>query len=164
MPLASIPTAARSRSATRSAAPAQNLLPPSFANCSAATHATAWSPCALAAAWAPPAFSSASLDRRSDDRPTCKWNLIGGVAPEERIRLPARTRGSVRRLEQQSPRKLLVARGGFKIHGLVHVVARRVVAVGEPVLENFLLRRAKFEADVHFHGGGDPLFVYLLIP
>src|SRR2546430_4417675 len=138
MPLASIPTAARSRSATRSAAPAQNLLPPSFANCSAATRATAWSPCALAAAWAPPAFSSASLDRRSDDGPTCKWNLIGGVAAKERIRLPARTLGSIGRLEQQAPRELLVTCGSLEIDGLVHVVAWRVVPFGDPITKNFL--------------------------
>src|SRR6266478_5990175 len=60
MPRALIPMAAPSPSATPSAAPAQNLQPPSFANCNAATPATAWSPCASAAAWAPPASSSAS--------------------------------------------------------------------------------------------------------
>jgi len=53
-------TAAPSPSATPSAAPAQNLPPPSSVNCSAATPAMAWSPCASAAAWALPASSSAS--------------------------------------------------------------------------------------------------------
>src|SRR5438132_5947753 len=115
--------------------------------------ATAWLPCASAAAWAPPVFSSASLDRRSDDGPTCKWNLVGGVAAKERVSLPARTLRSVRRLEQQAPREFLVTRGSFEIDGLVHVVAWRVVPIGEPILENFLLRRTKLEADVHFHGG-----------
>src|SRR5204863_9199245 len=129
---ASIPTAGPSPSAIRWAALAQNSPPLSFANCSAATHATVWSPCASAAAWAPPAFSSASLDRRSDDGPTCKWNLIGGVAAKERIRLPARTLGSIGRLEQQAPRELLVTCGSLEIDGLVHVVAWRVVPIGEP--------------------------------
>src|SRR5260370_33477119 len=70
---ASTPTAGPSPSATRSAAPAQNSPPPSSANSSARTPATAWSPCASAEAWARPASSSASeifqcsgrsLDRR----------------------------------------------------------------------------------------------------
>src|SRR5216684_4276994 len=56
----SIPTVAPSLSAIPSAAPAQNSPPPSSANCSAAMRVMAWSPCASAAAWAPPASSSAS--------------------------------------------------------------------------------------------------------
>src|SRR6266446_1768404 len=57
---ASIPAAAPSRSAIPSAAPAQNSPLPSSANCSAAMRVMAWSPCASAAAWAPPASSNAS--------------------------------------------------------------------------------------------------------
>src|SRR5229473_1453770 len=64
---ASIPTVAPSLSAIPSAAPEQNSPPPSSANCSAAMRVMAWSPCASAAAWAPPASSSAS------DSWFCRW-------------------------------------------------------------------------------------------
>ena len=56
-------------------------------------------------------------------------------------------------VEQETASELLVARGGLQIDGLVHVVAWSVVAVGEPVFENFLFGRAKFEADVDFDAG-----------
>src|SRR6266404_4146725 len=54
--------AALSPSVIRSAAPAQNLLPVSCANCSAAMPATEWSPCASAEEWAPPESSNACRD------------------------------------------------------------------------------------------------------
>jgi len=46
-----------------------------------------------------------------------------------------------------------LARGGLEIDRLVHVVGWGVISVGEPVLENFLLGRAKFEADVDLTAG-----------
>src|SRR5260370_27072999 len=82
---ASTPTAGPSPSATRSAAPAQNSPPPSSANSSARTPATAWSPCASAEAWARPASSSASeifqCSGRSLDRRGFVFFLGGFVPP-----------------------------------------------------------------------------------
>ena len=57
IPPRSISTAAPSRSGTRWAAPARSSRPPFCANSSAATAATAWSPCVWAAAWARRAYS-----------------------------------------------------------------------------------------------------------
>src|SRR6266436_10255114 len=54
--------AALSLSVIHSDALAQNLLPVSCANCSAAMPATAWSPCASAEAWAQPELSNACRD------------------------------------------------------------------------------------------------------
>src|SRR5207245_10521935 len=85
--------------------------------------------------------------------PSIRNKSVGGVAAEEGILLPLRARGGVGRFEKQAARKLLVAGGGLLIEGLVYVVGRRVVAIGERVLEDFLLRSAEFEADVHFDCG-----------
>src|SRR5215472_3615660 len=75
------------------------------------------------------------------------------VAAEEGILPPLRAVGGIGGVEQQSPGELFVAGGGFEIDRLVHVVGRGVVAVGEPVLEDFLFGCAELEADVDLHGG-----------
>jgi hypothetical protein len=62
------------------------------------------------------------------------------------------TRGRLGGVNEQAASKFLVARSGLQIDGLVHVVGRGVVTVGEPVLENFLLGCAKFKADIHLDG------------
>src|SRR2546430_6097808 len=42
---------------------------------------------------------------------------------------------------------------GLEIDGLVHVVGGGVISVGEPVLEDFLFGRSRFEGDVAFEPG-----------
>src|SRR5580693_860944 len=90
-------------------------------------------------------------------------NSVGGVAAEEGVGLPARARGGVGGVEEETARELLVARGTLEIDGLVHVIAWSVVAVGEPVFENFLFGRAECEADVDFDTGNSFLDKAVLI-
>src|SRR5260370_4732047 len=90
-------------------------------------------------------------------------NLVGSIPPEEGVRLPARARGTVGGVEEQSAREFLVESGGLEIDRLVHVIGWRVVAVGEPVLENFLFRCARFEGNVAFDGGNALLDEVVLI-
>src|SRR5256884_8530725 len=92
-----------------------------------------------------------------------KLFLVGSVAAEERIRLPLRTGAGIGRFKKQAARKLLVAGSSLEINGLVHVVRRRVVAVGEPVLEDFLLGCAEFEAHIDFGRGNALLDEAVLI-
>src|SRR5580704_5136558 len=90
-------------------------------------------------------------------------NSVGGVAAEEGVGLPTRARGGVGSVEEQTASELLVARSGLQIDVLVHVVAWSVVAVGEPVFENFLFGRAELEADVDFDTGNSLLDKTVLI-
>src|SRR5260370_19299393 len=69
-------------------------------------------------------------------------NLVGSIPPEEGVRLPARARGTVGGVEEQSAREFLVESGGLEIDRLVHVIGWLVVAVGGSVLENCLFRCA----------------------
>ena len=62
-------------------------------------------------------------------------------------------RGGVRGVDEKAADDFFVKRGGGKIFRLIEVVGRRVVAVGEPVLEDFLFGRAGKSANVHFDGG-----------
>src|SRR5713101_6935738 len=89
----------------------------------------------------------------SPHRQNKSQNLVRGVAAEEGIGFPAGTCGSVGGVEEQAAREFLVEGGGLEIDRLIHVVGWRVVAVGEPVLENFLFRCARFEGNVAFDGG-----------
>src|SRR5882757_1439933 len=84
---------------------------------------------------------------------TLQDELVRGVAAEERIGLPMRTRGIVGGVHEEAADDFFVERGGSEIFGLAQVVGRRVVAVGEPVLENLLFGRAEDKAVVHFDGG-----------
>jgi hypothetical protein len=90
-------------------------------------------------------------------------NSVGGVAAEEGVGLPARAGGGVGGVEEKAASELLVARGRLQVNGLVQVVAWSVVAVGEPVFENFLFWRAELEADVDFDTGNSFLDKALLI-
>src|SRR5204863_7542118 len=90
-------------------------------------------------------------------------NLVGGVAAEKGVRLPARRRGVVGGFKEQAERELLVESRGLEIDGLVHVVGWGVVSVGEPVLEDFLFGRSRFEGDVAFDGGNALLDEIVLI-
>ncbi len=75
------------------------------------------------------------------------------VTSEEGIGLPPGASGRVRGFNEETANDFLVERGGGEIFWLIEVVRRRVIAIGEPVLENFLFGRAGERADVHFDGG-----------
>ena len=80
IPRASTSMAAPSLWAIRSAAPAPSSPQLSCANLSAARRVMAWLPCASAAAWAPPAFSSALRKRCATKvRPLARnlWRTYG---------------------------------------------------------------------------------------
>jgi len=89
---------------------------------------------------------------RGEKRNRLKAVLLG-VAAEERIGLPARTRGIVGGVHEKAADNFFIESGGSEILGLAQVVGRRVVAVGEPVLENLLFGRAEHKAVVHLDGG-----------
>ncbi len=78
--------------------------------------------------------------------------LFSGVAAEEGVGLPTRAGRGVGGLEQKAAGEFFVARGSLEIDWLVYVVGGGVVAVGEPVLEDFLVGRTEFETDVDFYG------------
>src|SRR6267143_1944422 len=109
---------------------------------------------------------SQSVDSKFKRHPSADVVLRSGsrgVAAEEGVGLPAGACGAVGGVEEQAARELLVARGGLEIDRLVYVVGWGVISVGEPVLENFLLGRAKFEADVDFDSGNTLLDETVLI-
>src|ERR1700739_2685638 len=77
-----------------------------------------------------------------------KESSLSGVAAEEGIGLPLRPRGGVGRFDEQLAGNPLVQSGSVKIDGLVYVVRGGVVAIGEPILENFLFGSTQFEAHI----------------
>src|SRR5215472_6286233 len=68
--------------------------------------------------------------------------LVRGVAAEEGIRFPLRTRRSICGGNQRAAREFLVGGRGLQIHWLIHVVRGGMIAVGKPVFEDCLFGRA----------------------
>jgi len=66
-------------------------------------------------------------------------------------------------VEEQAAGEFLVESGGLEIDGLIHVVARSVVTVGEPVLKNFLSGVPGSKGDVAFDCGNALLDEIVLI-
>src|SRR5262249_13142222 len=86
------------------------------------------------------------------DRPHETPDLLALVSPEERVGLPARPRAIVGHLDEKSAHDLLVQGGGPEVDRLARVVEGRMVAAGEPVLEELCLGRAGLEAHVELDG------------
>jgi|SRR5215470_7853303 len=80
------------------------------------------------------------------------YGLVCRIATEEGIGLPLGTDGSVRGFNEKATDNFFVESGGGEILGLIEIVGGRMIAVGEPVLEDFLFGRAREGADVHFDG------------
>src|SRR6266851_2191090 len=78
---------------------------------------------------------------------------LGGVAAEEGIRLPLRAGIGIGDRHQKLANDFLIQAGRSEIDGLGKVVGRCVIAVGEPVLENFLFRRAGIKSDIQLERG-----------
>src|SRR6267378_7012787 len=55
--------------------------------------------------------------------------------------------------DEQGSDDLFVFRGSGEVDRLVHVVGRRVIALGEPVFENLYLGRTGLGSDAHDHRG-----------
>jgi len=51
------------------------------------------------------------------------------------------------------PQFFLIQHGGYQVDRLVRVIGRCMIAIREPVLKDFLLGRAQFEADGCFDCG-----------
>src|SRR5712671_6238214 len=71
------------------------------------------------------------------------------VAAEETFLFPLGTVVVVGYVDQQAADDFFIFCGGCEIDGLVQVVGRCVVAVGQPIFEDLLLGRARLGADAH---------------
>src|SRR6202142_3764062 len=77
------------------------------------------------------------------------YSGFGRVAAKETVGFPMWRLRIVGDINQQSADDLFIFCGGRQIHWLIHVVGWSMVALGQPVLEDFCLGRAGFGAEVH---------------
>src|SRR5215469_2045887 len=96
----------------------------------------------------PPPISMALLIIRSG---WAKRSICGEISPEKRVGRPLRTTVAIRYGNQKLAANIFVQRRGLEVDGLVQIVRRCMVTIGEPVLEDFLLRRARFKTEIILH-------------
>src|ERR1700756_2357621 len=77
---------------------------------------------------------------------------VGGVAAEEGIGLPGGTRIGIGDGNQKLANDFFIQSCRSGVNGPGEIIRRRVIAVGEPILENLLLGGAGIESDIDFHG------------